>query len=139
MTVSFFGGKPRGRREAGGVKATWKIYLWLAVVTYAGVTVCTGLQGSFSLWVEVLVTLVAFLGLYGYAYSRRIGKARFWRAWLVVLVCWDLVSALVHVKMLSILMLAPLLCFFVPLCVTLYRYGFRSPTLWEAKPIGSPT
>jgi hypothetical protein len=120
------------------VKAAWKIYLWLALITYAGVTVYTGLRASLSLGAEVAVTLVAFIGLYGYAYSRRIGRALFWKPWLFVLVCWDLGSALVHVKMLSILMLAPFLWFFVPLCVALYRYGFRSPVLWEAKPVGYP-
>jgi len=119
-------------------KGGWKIYLWLAVITYAGVTVSTGLRASLSLWVEVAVTVVAFIGLYGYAYSRRIGKARFWQAWLFVLVCWDLVSVLVHVKMLSILMVVPFLWFFVPLCVALYRYGFHSPTLWVSKSVGSP-
>jgi len=121
-----------------GVKAAWKIYLWLAVITYAGITVYTGLRASPSLWVEVAVTLVAFIGLYGYAYSRRIGKALFWKAWLFVLICWDLVSALVYVKMMSILMLVPFLWFFVPLCMALYTYGFRSPLLWEVKPVGSP-
>ena len=121
-----------------GVKAAWKIYLWLAVISYAGVTVYTGLGASLSLWVEVAVTLVAFIGLYGYAYSSRIGKALFWKAWLFVLGCWDLLSALAHAKMLSILMLVPFLWFFVPLCVALYRYGFRSPLLWEVKPVGSP-
>jgi hypothetical protein len=121
-----------------GVKAAWKIYLWLAVVTYAGVTVYTGLRASLSLCVEVAVTLVAFIGLYGYAYSRRIGKSLFWRAWLFLLVCWDLASALAHVKILDILMVVPFLWFFVPLCVALYSYGFRSPMLWEAKPMGVP-
>lgn len=121
-----------------GVEAAWKVYLWLAVITYAGVTMYTGLRASLSLWVEVAVTLVAFIGLYGYAFSKPIGKALFWRAWLLVLICWDLVSALVHVKMLNILMAVPFLWFFIPLCVALYGYGFRSPMLWEAKPVGSP-
>jgi hypothetical protein len=121
-----------------GVKAAWKIYFWLAVITYAGVTVYTGLRASLSLWVEVAVTLVAFIGLYGYAYSKQIGNARFWKAWLFVLVCWDLVSALVHGKMLGIHMVAPFLWFFVPLCVALYNYGFRSPKLWGAKPVNFP-
>lgn len=116
----------------------WKIYLWLAVISYAGVTVYTELRPSLALWVEVAVTLVAFIGLYGYGYSKQIGKPQFWKAWLFVLVCWDLVSALVHVRILSILMLVPFLWFFVPLCVALYRYGFRSPMLWEAKPVGYP-
>ena len=119
-------------------KVGWKIYLWLAATTYAGVTVYTGLRASLSLWVEVAVTLVAFIGLYGYAYSKQIGNARFWKAWLFVLVCWDLVGVLVHVKMLSVLMLAPFLWFFGPLCVALYRYGFRSPTLWVSRSVSSP-
>lgn len=119
-------------------KVGWKTYLWLAVITYGGVTVYTGLGASLSLWLEVAVTFVAFIGLYGYAYSKPIGKEMFWKVWLLVLVCWDLVSALVHVKMLSVLMLVPFLWFFVPLCVALYRYGFRSSTLWEAKPVGYP-
>jgi hypothetical protein len=126
------------RFEVRGLKAVWKIYLWLAMITYAGVTVHTGLRASPSLWVEVAITLVAFIGLYGYAYSRRVGKALLWKAWLFVLICWDLVSAFMHAKMLSVLILVPFLWFFVPLCVALYRYGFRSPTLWEAKPIGFP-
>ena len=120
------------------MKAAWKIYLWLAAITYAGVTLYTGLRASLSLWVEVAVTLVAFIGLYGYAYSKQIGNVRFWKAWLFVLVCWDLVSALVHVKMLSVLMLAPFLWFFMPLCVALYRYGFHSPTLWVSRSVSSP-
>ena len=120
-----------------GVKAAWKIYLWLAVITYAGVTLYTGLRATLSLWVEVAVTLIAFIGLYGYAYSKQIGSARFWKAWLFVLVCWDLASVLVHVNMLSVLMLAPFLWFFVPLCVALYRYGFRSPTIWVSKSLSS--
>jgi len=119
-----------------GVKAAWKIYLWLAVITYAEVTVCSGLGASLSLSLEVAVTLVAFIGLYGYAYSKQIGKPQLWKAWLFVLVFWDLVSALVYVRMLSILMLVPFLWFFLPLCVALYRYGFRSPMLWEAKQVG---
>jgi hypothetical protein len=134
----WFAGEGTEELEVRGVQGAWKIYLWLAVITYAGVIGYTGLRASPSLWVEIAVTLVAFIGLYGYAYSRRIGNARFWKAWLFVLVCWDLVSALVHVKMLSILMVAPFFWFFLPLCVALYNYGFRSPTLWGAKPVGSP-
>lgn len=113
------------------LRAGWKVYLWLAFITYAGLTVYTGTGRSLSFWLEVLFTLVAFVGLYGYAYSRPIGKAIFWRVWLFVLICWDLVSALVHVNLLNLLMLVPFFWFFVPLCVALYKYGFRSAMVWE--------
>lgn len=126
----------------------WKIYGFLMVVLLVP-TWFLILSGSPAVvdYVDVPVSVVAWLGFFSFAYRRPLFTARFWQVWFVVIVLWDIVynlyfhlhlgigqqlgewdSGSVYDALLTILLL-------VPLYAALYRYGFRSPEIWRVNEV----
>jgi hypothetical protein len=97
-------------------------------------------------WIDLLVGVVGAAGLCAYAFSKRLGRERFWRVFAIAQPCWDLVF---------LLGLTPLglagevpdsepetsaeyavtlvfsLALLAPVWLALFRYGYRSPALWQ--------
>jgi hypothetical protein len=90
------------------------------------------------------ITLVGAVGLFGYAYSRCIGGPALWKAWFPVQLLWDLSYSFLLVpsgvagqiplpegETISAVDSALGLLVASPLYAALYLYGYRSSTLWR--------
>jgi len=128
---------PRRRRIG------WKIYLFamlgLLVPFYASMGVAWMQPMDI---IDVCATSLGLVGLFGFAYRRRIGNRSFWRAWLPAQVLWDLALILILAPAglanqfpdaeVSTTVLEDLvgLLVLVPLYAALYLYGHRSSEVW---------
>ena len=124
----------------------WKIYLLLMIVLMALLFAFEGAQ-----WIQtadvidLAVFAIATVGLFGFAYRRRIGSRTFWSMWLPVEVVWDFAVLLAiepagfayrfpdgeRTAVFSVETAVGVLLV-LPLYIALYRYAFRSPELWAA-------
>lgn len=116
----------------------WKIYFCcltaLLVVLYV-ITFSTPVKGI-PTYLDVPISVVALVGLYGYAFKKRIGNDNFWKMWFFVIVLWDAFYNLVlpewavfqPVDLVAILIGYGII---VPGYLALYLYGFRSQPLWK--------
>jgi hypothetical protein len=85
---------------------------------------------------DLPITLLAYLGLVGYAFRRKLGSRHIWKGVCVVFVGWEFVfnfflssESLEQVGIVGVaLWMAVLL---VPEYVALWRYGYRSQDLWN--------
>jgi hypothetical protein len=132
-------GESRSRRLG------WKAYFFVMALLFPASYLLTGVG-----WmqpvdvVDLAVTTTALVGLFGFAYRRRIAERRFWVVWLPLEIVWDL--ALVFLFMPAGLAYQipdetqssstrweelSGLVFLIPLYVALYLYANRSPELWE--------
>ena len=107
----------------------WKIYFWvftiLIIVGYA--------SGEFSSnWdiIDLPASICAFVGLFSYAYKKRILNRIFWKSFLPIYIIWDLTYNLALSPEYSeepteyIYVLIAYI-FVVPLYIALYRYAFK--------------
>ncbi len=128
----------------------WKVYLWALVgLSLLGYAVL-GIQ-----WmqpadvIDLVLAFVSLVGLFGYAYSRRIRGPGFWRLWLPLQVAWSLAFALLLVPLGAAEQIpveggevpgsdgwdrAIGLALALPLYVALFLYAYRSPELWRRDP-----
>jgi hypothetical protein len=118
----------------------WRIYFWIMAALLAVFVVVGFIKpGSEPLLdvVDYLVSAFTLVGLFGYAYSRRIWSQGAWRVALPIVVIWEFVNTargltkgdLGNVVEAAIYV-ALIFAIVVPAYVALYRYGYRSPELW---------
>ncbi len=133
--------RPRGRRIG------WKIYLWVMVALLAALYASLGIA-----WMQPMDVIdfcaagLGLVGLFGFAYRRRIGNRSLWRAWLPFQVLWDFAVVVILTpaglasqlpgseapsSAVSLENLVGLLVL-VPLYAALYLYGHRSPKVWAS-------
>lgn len=118
----------------------WKIYFFiltgLLLVLYA-ITFSGPLEGVLH-YLDVPISMVALLGIYGYAFKRPIGHYNLWKIWFFVIVLWDGFYNLIPFKA-AVFQPSDLVAILIgygiiiPGYVALYLYGFRSQSLWERK------
>ena len=121
----------------------WKIYLWaLVILILLGYPqmLCSGP----TVWeiVDMLVTPLAIVGLYGYAYKKQIIHQSLWKVWVFVVILWDVAYNVVLSGLLGVTLYGHLFeemslpCIalnwtvIAPTYVALYLYGYRSDSLW---------
>jgi len=122
----------------------WKAYFWgmllLFVLTYLMLGV--GWMQALDV-IDSMVTTIALVGMFGFAYRRRIAERRFWKLWLPAEIVWDLSVAFLLIPA-GLLYQFPGevqsdvsgwediagLLILIPLYAALYRYGNRSPEIW---------
>lgn len=132
-------GESRSRRLG------WKAYFVVMLLLYPASYLVTGV-GWMQLadFVDVAISMIALVGLFGFAYRRRIAARRFWRVWLPLEIVWDLSLLFLLIPAgiaYSIPDAAPAsssnweefsgFLFLIPLYIALYLYANRSPELWE--------
>ena len=118
----------------------WKIYFCiltgLLLVLYA-ITFSGSVMGVVH-YLDVPISLVALVGVYGYAFKRPIGHHNFWKIWFCLIVLWDAFYNLVLPEP-AVFQPADLVAILIgygiiiPGYIALYLYGFRSQRLWERK------
>jgi len=119
----------------------WKIYAWfLAIVLAAayGAIIWEGLEVRDA--IDIPISLIAVIGVFGYAYKRRIVSEDLWRVWFFVIIGWDIFNSLVledftefdeftaieiSIGIIFVLILI------IPEYIALFLYGFKSETLWR--------
>jgi hypothetical protein len=88
---------------------------------------------------DIPISLIALVGVFGYAYKRKIIGERFWQFWLFVAIGWDILvhgaledfSDLGEISTIEIgIGLAVAALLILPQYIALYLYGFRSTALW---------
>ena len=123
----------------------WKIYFWclsiLLLFTYGSIFSDSPSAVDF---LDAPFSGIALSGLFAFAYGKRFVNRHFWRVWLIVIVCWDLIYNLVFTHYLGIahpeltgsvaetLMGLVLL---MPEYIALYLYGYRSDNLWVVEEV----
>lgn len=105
----------------------WKIYTWILAaclaVAYYDIFSETAKIPDF---LDIPISLVALVGLFGYAYNKKIGKRRFWQFWLLLLIPWDILYNFFlakHPDVPKILVVVGIVLF-LPEYIALYRYSF---------------
>ncbi len=126
----------------------WKIYFWvLAVLFPVGLLSLAVLDMTFQPvdLIDLAVSLVGMVGLFGYAHGRAIGAQRFWAAWLPAQLLWDALVALVLIPQ-GLAYLVPGsepttalvnpqgVVPAIPLYIKLFLHWSRSPEVWKERP-----
>ncbi len=106
----------------------WKVYFWvitiLIIVGYAS-------EGFSSYWdiIDLPVLICAFVGLFSYAYKKKIFNKIFWKSFLPIYIIWDLTYNLVlspgySEEPTEIIYILIGFIIIVPLYIALYKYAF---------------
>lgn len=134
----------------------WKIYFWSLLVL--NIFLFAFVLGWFPwrsyvvrstvIWMDIPVSAVSFVGIFGLAYRRRFGTRFFWRLWLPLLLVWDTgyrfgvfdltpatLGEIVNPErvLLGALRTVSSLPLLLPAYIALYLYGFRRDQLWIAE------
>ena len=97
---------------------------------------------------DIVISLTALTGLFGYTFSKKIHSQSLWRIWLFVIVIWDLFYNIYLTAILGVaqgvaqgeenINIAEMFIAFIlifPAYIALYLYGYKSTALWENKNI----
>lgn len=122
----------------------WKIYfccltlllVTLYVLTFAYFLPNSSASMNIAHYLDLPISIVALVGLYGYAFRKRIGHPNLWKVWLVIIVLWDMFYNLVlsgwtHLELVDMVIFLLVYGILFPEYFALYMYGFRSGELWQ--------
>ena len=116
----------------------WRWYFFFALAYEVGVTIYVSAQGLGGFWVTTFLQAIFFVGLFGFAFGRRIASRQAWRyifaVGVVVLVHAWVIMPLVYIdadmSLRQILIIQAFQLPLVPMFVALYCYAWRSTGLW---------
>ncbi len=117
----------------------WKIYAIVMTVILLIAYFFTFRYGMQTLdYVDLPVSIIALIGVYGFAFRIRLISYWIWRVWLLVVLGWNgyynFYDALISVPEYSPFILTGMVLAFVvlvPEYIALFLYGFRSSSLWD--------
>ena len=105
----------------------WKIYSWIftGILTLTYATMPPELATPREM-IDIPVSVVSLIGLFGFAFKIRIGTTTFWQFWLFTTISWDLVYnfLLTPHSAVSAHKIAIGAIIFVPEYIALYKYSF---------------
>lgn len=108
----------------------WKIYFWfIVVILFLGNI--TDLDSFGGIWdfVDLIVSIGGLMGLFLYAYKKRLFNAVFWKIYLPVCVIWDLCFNIVIYPSTSGQPFEPIefigFFFLIPVYISIYLYAFK--------------
>lgn len=109
----------------------WRVYAWalllLLVVTWFGLI---GADIRAIDLIDIPVSIVGLIGVFGFAYRTPVFRALVWRTWFVLQPVWDIAYNLVggdgDVKRAAIV-----IAIAAPGYVALFLYAYRSRALWR--------
>ena len=120
----------------------WRIYAAIMSVYLAwAYAVLVFLGPSIYDLVDIPISLIALLGVFGFAFKRAWIGRRFWKSWLVVMLAWDFFYNVAVARMLGVVdyrTVSPVeaaitLALLVPFYSALFLYGYRSEKLWNPR------
>lgn len=108
-----------------------KIYLALLILVHAALFIPDLAERARSPLhlLDLGITLVSIIGVFGYAFEKRLGHPHFWKAWLCIQVSLDIWSNFISPAYIfppHYILLFMLMIFLLPEYLMLYRYGFRT-------------
>ena len=106
----------------------WKVYFWVIIVLSIIGYAMEGLGGTWGA-VDLIVSSGGLVGLFAYAYKKRLFVAKAWKAYLPLLILWDLAYSLgikpeTSGKEADMNTLAGFI-FVIPIYFALYLYAFK--------------
>lgn len=113
----------------------WKVYAFAAAAVQAVAMVLEFPRLTATDAVDYAITLVGTVGLFGFAFRRRILSPPLWKVWSILFPLWDLfMGAWLYPRQNGGIMqpgyfVAMLL--FLPEYLGLLRYAYASPELWR--------
>lgn len=112
----------------------WKIYSWVlaAILALAYSTILTETITA-PKFIDIPISLVALVGLFGFAYKKKIGKRRFWQVWFTLLILWDILYNFFLTKYPDVpsVLVATGIIIFLPEYIALYKYSFTQRFQWD--------
>ncbi len=126
-------------------KTWWKVFFWIyAVLTVGGVTL--SFFSPETKWYEIVLEFFLYVlvitGLYGFTYNKKYFTAKSWLHILLLLILYDLsnwyimftqdfggMADLSYIIIVALVLTTALLTILPYLA--LYRYGLKSPEIWE--------
>lgn len=132
---------PRTREQPSRPESrrfVWKVYAFAAAAVQAVAMVLEFPRLTATDGVDYVITLVGTVGLFGFAYRRRMLWLPLWKVWSVLFPLWDLLmGAWIYPRqnggvIQSGYFVAMLL--FLPEYLALLRYAYGSPELWHRRP-----
>lgn len=107
----------------------WKVYAFLlsAILIPSYVYLVANDFQAFEVS-DIAASAIGLVGLFGYAYRRKVLQAQLWTAWSIFLPLWDLTSSFVYKVSLASTAIA--MAVHVPEYVALWRYGRESGEIW---------
>ena len=122
----------------------WKIYFWLScalIISGIIITFITDPQ-SFTLLdiIDILIGIVAFVGFYGFVYSKRIYIESIWKHVFFFSLTWEISYSIIYLNFFqettiqntkNLIALIITYAYAAPMFFALYIYGFSSSHLWD--------
>jgi len=114
-----------------GIVRVWRIYAWILLLLTATswLDLFRAEIGTRDL-IDIPISIVFVVGVFAFAYHRRLVARVFWRVWPLVQVGWDLSYNVLGLDR-GGRGLALYLALTVPGYVALLLYGYRSGPLWR--------
>ena len=142
----------------------WKIYFWILTLL---IIAATGLSMAESLgiilleevdpaereiwtwwdWIYYLpISGISLVGLFGYAYQKKIGENSFWKIFFVFLIIVDMIDTFHEYNIGTFdteemwrpeIVFPLLIAIFLPHYIALYLYSYKSKSLWNPQPTPS--
>lgn len=123
------------------IKKAWTAYAALlsaAVVAGEVANLRTGGAVDFRTLANWVVTAVLLVATWGYALQRPFGSQRYWSgaSWVVLGASLVTIVPAALAGSTALIMVAVLLPLVVPALYAMFRYAYRSPQVWAARPSG---
>jgi len=121
----------------------WKIYAILLTVILVTAYVIVFVGGVQTLhYVDLPISIIALVGLYGFAFQVKLVNIWIWRVWLGIVVAWDMyynfydaISSAPEFSPLIIGGIVVAIGIIIPEYIALFLYGFRSHSIWDKEKI----
>ena len=116
----------------------WKIYFW-AIVFLSGISYVTVGFGRIWEFVDLVIFVVAFLGLYGFCWQQQVISRSFWRAFFPAQLIWNIyylyflplpVTVVEDVDMSRFLFGTVNFIPYIPLMMALFLYTYFKDEIW---------
>ncbi len=126
-------------------KTGWKIFFWI-FMPFAGLSFWSLIDDSTTSLIdqtgEIIIYSVMGIGIFGFAYNKKIIAMKFWQYFIPCAMLWDAYTLITQDwsvfsetnMVVLIFILFTLLCIGALLFLqyfALYQYAFKSPEIWE--------
>ena len=119
----------------------WKIYFLVFIILLipSYFIIFTGQPTPFDL-LDLILSSISVIGLFGFAFHKKLFTQKFWQFWVIVFLVWDISYNLIFSKLLGLaqkiegvgmLELIIGFIFVIPIYFALFRYGYKSNSLWK--------
>ncbi|MBU2714160.1 hypothetical protein [Zooshikella harenae] len=122
-------------------KTGWKVFFFIMVALEIISLVFGAATSLGNIFGEIIVYGLVLLGLYGFAFNKKIFVRKFWFFMIFAPLLWDgysmfyLFSELIEDKLEAYFAIAFITIFWLPflifLTIAFYKYSFRSPEIWK--------